>query len=81
MVIGSECTTPVTAVGNASCTYHNRGNLTHYGVYTHTWNAGGQPVDAETITHALVYAYTGDELRVTMAVHGQTTGWCRISGC
>ena len=56
-----------------SYTYDNRGNLTHDGVYTYTWNAAGRLVKAESITHTLVYTYSGDGVRVASAADGTET--------
>ncbi len=54
-------------------TYDNRGNLTHDGVYTYTWNAAGRLAKAESITHTIVYTYNGDDVRVAGAADGTET--------
>ncbi len=56
-----------------SYAYDNRGNLTHDGVYTYTWNAAGRLVKAESITHTIVYTYNGDDVRVASAADGTVT--------
>ena len=64
-------------------TYDNRGNLTHDGVYTYTWDAAGRLVQAESITHTLVYTYNGDGVRVASAADGIETGYVQdvAAGC
>ena len=63
----------LTWVNDVEHTYDNRGNLTHDGVYTYTWNAAGRLVQAQSMTHTLVYTYNGDGVRVASAADGTET--------
>lgn len=59
----------MTDAGGVTYTWDARGNLTHDGVYTYTYNAAGRMVRAESVTVTLVI-YTADGLRVAQNVDG-----------
>jgi len=67
----------LTSVGGETYTWDNRGNLTHDGTFTTTYDAVGRLVGAQSITNTLVYTYNGDGVRVAMAVDGVETHWAQ----
>jgi YD repeat-containing protein len=60
----------LTGLGGETCTWDDRGNLTHDGTFTYTYDAAGRLVGARSITSTLVYTYNGDGVRVAQSVDG-----------
>ncbi len=62
--------------------WDDRGNLTHDGTFTYTYNAAGRMVRAQSVTATLVYTYTADGLRVGQDADGAVTtfAWDWASG-
>jgi RHS repeat-associated protein len=54
-------------------TWGARGNLTHDGTFTYTYNAAGRMVQATGLTSTIVYTYSADGLRVAQNVDGVET--------
>jgi YD repeat-containing protein len=69
-------------VGDVAYTWDDRGNLTHDGTFTYTYNGAGRLVRAESVTNTLVYTYTAGGLRVAQSVDGDasTYAWDWASG-
>jgi RHS repeat-associated protein len=65
----------LTFVGGVEYTYDDSGNLTNDGTFTYTWNAAGRLIEAESVTHTIVYTYNGDGVRVAQEIDGQSTSW------
>jgi RHS repeat-associated protein len=54
-------------------TWDARGNLTHDGTFTYTYNAAGRMVQATSLTSTIAYTYSADGLRVAQNVDGVET--------
>jgi YD repeat-containing protein len=65
----------LTRVSEEACTWDDRGNLAHDGTFTYTYDAAGRPVGAQRISSTLVYTYSGDGVRMAMAVDEVETRW------
>jgi len=60
----------LTSVDGIAYTWDKRGNLTHDGTFTYTYNAAGRMVRAQSVTATLVYTYNHSGLRVAQSVDG-----------
>ena len=56
-------------------TWDERGNLTHDGTFTYTYNAAGRMIRAQSVTATLVYTYNHSGLRVAQSVDGDPTSF------